>query len=131
MTIPWTLPGAEQQKGDIKVSEQRIPVAEDFDTIRSNLERIKKEKEAASKALDNPPAEQQDDYYGCGYADNYDLDYSCNGTETLYEAMEAMLDENDKILEKYCPTIDNRILELIKEYNLKVINPIHRILPGI
>ncbi len=145
MSRPWTLLGAEG--GNIKVSE-RIPAAEDYSTIRANLERIKKEQEESQKEQ-QPEGKQYDDYYGCGYAepdqlksDKYkefwkqaskderpdyageELDYSCSGTETksFYEHMELLLDENDEIISKNYPKIDPRIQRLIDKYGLKLEN---------
>lgn len=71
MSKPWTLPGAEYRKEQLKMS-QSSPAVEDFTTIKSNLERIRKEQEEATKnGVDITPKPENkgtDAYYPSYYA---------------------------------------------------------------
>ncbi len=43
------------------------PAVDDFEVIRANLERIRKEQEEAEKnKSETPEPQQRDDYHGCG-----------------------------------------------------------------
>lgn len=77
---------------------QSSPAVEDFDTIKNNLERIRKEREDATKnGIDiSPKPEQQgtDAYYPSYYAQS-------GGTTLGY--MDMMLDEDDLPIKEQFP----------------------------
>lgn len=102
MARPWTLPGAEQEKGDIKMNE-RTSAVDDFDIIRANIERIKKEQEQAQNSQSDQQKTSEDWYdYGCGMRGADEVDYSCNGTDISSLVVNNICPDTDTCPEYKC-----------------------------
>lgn len=115
MTKPWTLSGTIREK-EIKMT---TPVADDFETIRANIERIKKEEEGNKNGIDissqnKQQTEQENAYYPSYYGKGFE-GYSKHEASqlSLYEEMENAVAGS---------TLHPRIKELVEKYQLKIDN---------